>query len=233
MRNDPPAAERAARIREMFARIAPRYDLMNRLMTAGQDVAWRRQAVRGLALPARARVLDLGCGTGDLAREVLRQHPDAQVIAADFTAAMILRGRLRPPPQPLWCLADALALPYATASFDAVVCAFLLRNVADLRQALREMARILKPGGQIAILETTRPAPHPLHPVRHLLMRVFIPWLGGVVTGQRDAYTYLPQSSMAFLSAADMSAELQAVGFTQVRFVYKMVGTIAIHWGHL
>ncbi len=233
MRTSPDPAERAARIRHMFGQIAPRYDLTNRVITGGFDLAWRRQAVAGLRLAAGARVLDLGCGSGDLSREVLRQVPDARVIAADFTLPMLQLGqRRRFPRPPAWCAADALALPYSNGTFDAVVCAFLLRNVADLEQALREMARVLKPGGQVAILETTRPTPHPLRPLRDVLMFRVIPWLGGVLTGQRDAYEYLAHSSATFLAAPELAHALETAGFTAVRFTYKMMGTIAIHWAH-
>lgn len=226
-------AERAARIRHMFGQIAPRYDLTNRLMTGGLDLAWRREAVRGLHLPPGAIVLDLGCGTGDLAREVMRQVPKVRVVAADFTLPMLLLGQRRTfPHPPAWCAADALALPFTTGTFDALVCAFLLRNVADLPQTLREMARVLKTGGQIAILETTRPTPHPLRPLRDALMFGMIPWIGGVLTGKREAYEYLAHSSAGFLSAPQLATALEAAGFSDVRFVYKMMGTIAIHWGH-
>lgn len=233
MRTNSDPAERAARIRRMFGQIAPRYDLTNRVITGGFDLAWRRQAVAGLRLAAGARVLDLGCGSGDLSREVLRQVLGARVIAADFTLPMLQLGqRRRFPRPPAWCAADALALPYPHGTFDAVVCAFLLRNVADLGQALREMARVLKPGGQVAILETTRPTPHPLRPLRDVLMFRMIPWLGGVLTGQRDAYEYLAHSSATFLAAPELAQALVAAGFTEVRFTYKMMGTIAIHWAH-
>ncbi|MDT8898084.1 ubiquinone/menaquinone biosynthesis methyltransferase [Thermanaerothrix sp. 4228-RoL] len=232
MSNTDPA-ERAARIRRMFGQIAPRYDLTNRLMTGSFDVRWRREAVHGLHLPREAHVLDLGCGTGDLTREVLRQSPTTHVVAADFTLPMLQLGqRRRFPRPPAWCAADALALPFSNGTFDAVVCAFLLRNVADLDQSLREMARVLKPGGQVAILETTRPTPHPLRPLRDVLMFKMIPWLGGVLTGQRDAYEYLAHSSATFLAAPELAQALAAAGFTEVRFTYKMMGTIAIHWAH-
>lgn len=233
MTSNPDPVERAARIRRMFGQIAPRYDLANRLMTAGLDLTWRHEAVRGLHLSPGARVLDLGCGTGDLAREVMRQAPKVQVVAADFTLPMLLLGRQRAfPHPPAWCAADALALPFATGSFDALVCAFLLRNVADLPQALREIARVLRPGGQIAILETTHPIPHPLRPLRDVLMFKMIPWIGGMLTGKREAYEYLAHSSATFLSAPELAAALETVGFSEVHFVYKMMGTIAIHWGH-
>ncbi|HPO57410.1 MAG TPA: class I SAM-dependent methyltransferase, partial [Anaerolineaceae bacterium] len=140
--------DKAGYVREMFARIAPRYDLMNRLMTGGQDRAWRREVIARAGLQPGQRLLDLGAGTGDLAFEALRRHPGVQVVAADFTPAMLQVGRKRPEPHPGWAAADALRLPFPDESFDALVSGFLLRNVADLDQALAEQYRVLRPGGR-------------------------------------------------------------------------------------
>ena len=215
----------------MFNRIAPRYDLMNRLMTAGQDLRWRREVIRRAQLGPNARLLDLGAGTGDLAREALRQHPDCNALAADFTLGMMRVGQRHAPPAPDWSAADALALPFASQHFDAIVSGYLLRNVSDLPLALKEQFRALKPGGWLVSLDTTRPVRSILTPFIQFHMRTIIPLLGSLITGQRDAYTYLPSSSENFLDAATLAAALSTAGFEEVGFQRRMFGTMAIHWG--
>ncbi len=215
----------------MFTRIAPRYDLMNRLMTGWQDVAWRREVIRRARLAPGTRLLDLGAGTGDLAREALRQQPDCTVVAADFTLGMMLAGR-RDSGAPLrWSAADALQLPFADRQFDAVVSGFLLRNVSDVPWALGEQLRVLKPGGWMVALDTTRPVKTWLSPLIKLHMRYIIPLLGQLVTGDREAYEYLPSSSEAFLGAEDLAEMMAEAGLVEVGFTRRNAGTIAIHWG--
>jgi demethylmenaquinone methyltransferase/2-methoxy-6-polyprenyl-1,4-benzoquinol methylase len=215
----------------MFEEIAPRYDLMNRLMTGGQDIRWRTQVIRLARIPTGGRVLDLGAGTGDLTREALRQSPGCRVVAADFTLGMMQAGkRLHGNDHP-WTAADALHLPFPEAAFDAVVSGFLLRNVVDLPAALAEQMRVLKPGGRLVALDTTRPRPSLLSPFIRLHMRQVIPFLGGLLTGSRSAYTYLPTTSENFLLAEDLLERIQAAGFEQAGFQRLMFGTTAIHWG--
>lgn len=221
--------DQARYVQGMFARVAPRYDLMNFLMTAGQHQGWIREVIRAAALPPGGRLLDLGSGTGDLAREALRAQPGCRVIAGDFTLEMMLAGRARGGAQPNWAATDALSLPFADESFDVLVSGYLLRNVTDLDLALREQHRVLKPGGVWLALDTTRPKPSLLSPFIQFHMRRVIPWLGGLVTGQRDAYTYLPTTSEKFLLAETLAERVRAAGFEQVRFVRRMFGTIAIH----
>ncbi len=228
-----PAArpDRARYVRDMFTRIAPRYDLMNRLMTAGQDVRWRREVIRRAALPANGRLLDLGAGTGDLAREALRQYPGARVLAADFTVAMMLAGKQAHPAAGLdWAATDALNLPYPDNCFDAVVSGYLLRNVVDLERALREQKRVLRPGGRLVALDTTRPRQNLLRPFIHFYMQSVIPLLGQLITGEREAYTYLPTTSESFLTAESLAARLAAVGLHEIGYQRRMFGTMAIHW---
>ena len=234
-------SERAQAVQAMFARIAHRYDLMNRLMTAGQDLVWRREVIRRAALPASGRILDLGAGTGDLAFEALRQHPDCRPLAADLTLEMMRVGRRRVdfsrPGRKFggesvsWCAADALRLPFPEASFDAVVSGFLLRNVADVRQALAEQARVLRPTGWLIALDTTRPRPSLLFPLVQLHLRLVSPLLGRLVAGQPEAYHYLPDTTQAFLSAEQLAARMDEAGLVEVGFLVKMFGTVAIHWG--
>jgi len=215
----------------MFSRIPPRYDLMNRLMTAGQDVRWRKEIIRLARLQPGARVLDLGAGTGDIAREALRQQPECRLAAAaDFTLDMMLAGKPRNLRGLVWCAADALNLPYANETFDAVVSGFLLRNVADLPRAIAEQYRVLKPGGRWVALDTTPPPQKsPLTPFIRFHMRQIIPLLGQIITGERDAYVYLPTSSENFLSAEALAHLVEAAGFQQVTFCRYLFGVVAIH----
>lgn len=219
----------------MFARIAKNYDLMNRLMTAGQDVRWRREVIRRTALTPRGQILDLGTGTGDIAREALRQFPDCRPVAADFTLAMMRLGQQRQQGAaqafPAWSAADALHLPFQDRAFEAVVSGFLMRNVSDVRQALHEQRRVLQPGGRIVILDTTRPTQNLFTPLIQIHLKYVIPTLGRLITGQGDAYNYLPDFTQSFLTAEQLASRLQEVGFEQVGFRRLMFGTIAIHWG--
>ena len=220
--------ERARYVHNVFGGIARRYNLMNRLMTAGQDIRWRREAIRRLGLRPGERLLDLGAGTGDLGREALRQRPDIHLVAADFSLEMMLAGQASG--QLPWLNADALQLPCADGSFEAVVSGFLMRNVGNLEAALKEQYRILKPGGRMLILETTRPGSGILSPFVRFHMRYFIPWIGSLVSGNREAYRYLPDSSESFLSAEELAGRMALAGFQNVGFQRRMAGTIAIHW---
>lgn len=204
---------------------------MNRLMTGGQDVRWRRMVIRRARLSPGERLLDLGAGTGDLAREALRQQPACRPLAADFTLGMMRAGQRLPGPALRWSAADALHLPFPDDTFDALVSGFLLRNVADLDAALREQRRVLRPGGRFVALDTTRPRRSLLAPLISFHMHRVIPFLGGLLTGSRDAYTYLPTSSERFLLAEDLQARITAAGFRQVEFRRLNFGTVALHWG--
>jgi demethylmenaquinone methyltransferase/2-methoxy-6-polyprenyl-1,4-benzoquinol methylase len=223
--------ERGEYVQDMFTRIANRYDLMNRLMTAGQDVHWRKKAIEQTGLRSNSRLLDLGSGTGDLAREALEQQPKAKVVAADFTLEMMRVGQRQGNTSLLLSAADALNLPFGKNTFDAIVSGFLMRNVGDIQQALKEQYRALKPGGRIVILDTTKPKRNLLTPFIWLHMHGIIPLLGGILSGFQEAYNYLPDSTESFITAKEMVVRMAAVGFKRINFEVRMFGTIAIHWG--
>ncbi len=225
--------ERRRYVQRMFTRIAGRYDLMNRVMTLGQDIAWRREVIRRARLRPGERLLDLGAGTGDLAREALRQQPACRVLAADYTLEMMRVGRARYARPADWCGADALNLPFPDESFDVVVSGYLLRNVVDLPRALSEQRRVLRPGGRLVALDTTRPPRSLLSPFIQFHMHTVIPLVGRLLTGEADAYTYLPDSTAAFLTAEALAERLREAGFVQVGFRRRMFGTMAIHWGEV
>jgi demethylmenaquinone methyltransferase/2-methoxy-6-polyprenyl-1,4-benzoquinol methylase len=213
----------------MFTRIAKRYDLMNRLMTGGQDIRWRKQVIQLARLRNNARLLDLGTGTGDLAREAIAQYPQVKVIAADFTLEMMRVGQKRGPLN--FSSADALQLPFKDWTFDAVVSGFLMRNVIDLQKAIQEQYRVLRKGGRMVILDTTRPKKNFLSPFIWVHMHFVIPALGRLLTGSSDAYRYLPETTEGFVTAEEMAARMAAVGFKKINYERFMFGTIAIHWG--
>ena len=222
--------ERATYVQTMFTQIAKRYDLMNRLMTGFQDVRWRKQVIRLARLTNGASLLDLGTGTGDLAREALTEFPQAKVTAADFTLEMMRVGQKTSPLN--FSSADALRLPFKDNSFDAVTSGFLMRNVIDLQKGIEEQFRVLKNGGRVVILDTTRPKKNILSPFIWIHMHFIIPTLGGLLTGAREAYNYLPDTTESFVTAEDLSARMMKAGFKNVKFQRLMFGTIAIHWGH-
>ncbi len=219
-------------VRRMFAHIAEHYDLLNRLMTLGLDRSWRKSTVQGLGLRGSERVADIGCGSGDLAFEVLKQAPRCRVIASDFTLEMIEVAKKREGAENIeWLVADAEALPFKADCCEACVSGFLMRNVPHLEQALSEQRRLLQSGGRIAALDTSPPARNLLKPFIDIYFRWIIPALGRLIAGDQAAYTYLPQSTQAFLKAEELAARFVSAGFSKVRFEKRMLGSVAIHWG--
>ena len=212
-------------VRGMFDRIAPVYDAMNRVMTAGLDRSWRRRAVEAVVQPGH-RVLDACCGTGDLA--VAAEREGGYVTGLDFSPAMLERAR-RKSGTITWVEGDMLALPFADASFDAATVGFGVRNVADLAGGLTELHRVLRPGGRLAILEITRPRGL-LRPFFSLWFERIVPLLGRVVPGGK-AYTYLPASVRRFPDAADLAALMGRIGFDDVRFRLMGGSIVALHVG--
>jgi demethylmenaquinone methyltransferase/2-methoxy-6-polyprenyl-1,4-benzoquinol methylase len=213
----------------MFARIAPRYDLMNRLMTLGRDRAWRRATVLAVAPRVGSRALDLGCGTGDLTAELV-EGGVAVAVGLDPVPAMLDAAAAKVPAG-RWVEGDALRLPFADGSFDCVVSGFVMRNLADLPAALAEQRRVLQIGGRIGILELT-----PLRfPVVSQLFRLYfhriVPLVGGIVAGDRTAYAYLPASVDRFPSGVELARMMDQAGFKVVRYRRFMLGTVALHVG--
>ena len=227
--------ERTDYVQAMFDRIAKRYNLMNRLMTGGQDGKWRRFVVEKAQLPPSGTLLDLATGTGDIAFEALKARPAAQVVGADFALQMMRVGcrHAQYGAAVAWTGADALQLPYADASFDAVVSGYLMRNVADIPKSLSEQRRVLKAGGRIVILDTAPPPKNALQPLILLHLKYGIPLLGRLIAGSAaaDAYRYLPQSTQAFKTPAQLARLIEAAGFEAVDFQTLMFGTMAVHWG--
>ena len=211
----------------MFDRIVPRYDLMNRLMTAGMDRRWRSLAAT-LAKPRGRRVLDVATGTGDLAATLLDDGA-AAVVGADFALNMLRAARPKLPTTVPLVLGDAQRLPFQDGCFDAVTNAFLLRNLSDLDLGLREMRRVLRPGGTLVCLEITRPTPGLFAALFNVYFYRLVPALGGLIAGQRTAYRYLPHSLTTFPRADELARRLRRAGFSRVRYELLALGTVAAH----
>jgi demethylmenaquinone methyltransferase / 2-methoxy-6-polyprenyl-1,4-benzoquinol methylase len=213
-------------VRSMFDRIAPVYDLMNRVMTAGLDQRWRRLTVRAVVEPTD-RVLDACCGTGDLA-VAARRAGAGEVVGLDFSEPMLERAR-RKDPTVEWVQGDLLELPFEDASFDAATVGFGVRNVTDLDQGLAELRRVLRPGGRVGILEITRPR-GPLRLFYRLWFDVLIPLAGKILPGGK-AYTYLPASVRRFPGPDELAERMRAQGFTDVSYRRLGGGIVALHTG--
>lgn len=226
--------ERAEYVQTMFDRIAGRYDVMNRLMTAGQDVTWRRYVIEKANVPPNGRLLDIATGTGDIAYEGIVQQPSIQSVGADFSLGMMQAGRrdyierrnfIR------WTGADALALPFPDGYFDASVSGFLMRNVIDVAGAFAEQFRVLKPGGRCVVLESSPPKDNLLKPFILAHLNYVIPAVGKLVAGESDAYQYLPESTQAFRNPDDLAQIMREAGFMMVSYKLFMFGTVAVHFG--
>jgi len=226
----PPDHQKAAYVRRMFAAIAGRYDLMNRLMTGGRDQAWRRLVIELADLPPEGRLLDVATGTGDIAFEGRRRVADAQVVGLDFTLEMMQVGR-RKGQGVCFVGGDALRLPFADDTFDAVTSGFGMRNVTDIAAAFAEQRRVARPGGRVICLETTPPPRGVWGALYRLYFFRLVPILGGLISGQRAAYTYLPHSTARFPAPEQVQAIMEGVGLRQVRYRRLMLGTVAIHVG--
>ena len=223
--------EHARRVREMFAKIAPRYDLLNHVLSVNIDKRWRRRVIERLRplLGNDAQVLDVGCGTGDLSIELF-ENTTARVTGIDFCAPMLKLAKTKAP-QLQFIEGDALRLPFAEASFDAVTIGFALRNLADVDRGLRELLRVLKPNGNVAILEFSRPVRPAFASLIGFYNWRLLPWIGGLVSGSRGAYEYLPDSISKFPNQETLASMMRGVGFAEVRFENLSGGIAAIHMG--
>jgi demethylmenaquinone methyltransferase/2-methoxy-6-polyprenyl-1,4-benzoquinol methylase len=206
----PVGEEKARTVRGMFDRVAPRYDLVNRVMTLGMDVGWRRRAVRELHLPPGSLVFDLACGTGDLSRELERAAYRA--VGFDFSLAMLRAAKTSAP----LAQADILRLPVGDASADGAACGFALRNVVSLHELFAELGRVVRPGGAVALLDASRPDNRILRAGHAVYFDRVIPAIGGVLS-DRAAYRYLPRSMAYLPSTGEMVAMLRGAGFPSIR----------------
>jgi demethylmenaquinone methyltransferase/2-methoxy-6-polyprenyl-1,4-benzoquinol methylase len=238
-------ADASTKVREMFTEIAPRYDLLNHLLSLQLDRLWRRRTARRLRPVLQhlnAMVLDLCCGTGDLALALARVGP-ARIIGADFSHSMLVRARAKigksqqapshsgltaPPPMPLF-EADALRLPFADGAFDLVTTAFGFRNLANYEAGLREIQRVLKPGGTIAILDFAEPPEGLWGDFYRWYFCNVLPKIGGLISGDQAAYKYLPKSVARFFRPPELAALMSAVGYQSVDYRIWTLGTVALH----
>jgi demethylmenaquinone methyltransferase/2-methoxy-6-polyprenyl-1,4-benzoquinol methylase len=225
----------------MFSRIAQRYDLLNHLLSFNLDRSWRKRTARRfrqILSRKDARVLDLCCGTGDLTLALWKEtrrggREGAQVWGSDFAHPMLRLARKKHSsagPQH-YIEADALNLPFPDGSFDLVTVAFGFRNLANYEAGLREIVRVLKPGGEAGILEFTEPRSALVRPIYHLYLRRIVPQVGGAISGSHAAYSYLPVSVSKFPSAEDLTGLMMQCGFVEARFNLWTMGTVALHTG--
>lgn len=231
-----PAEVKRAEVRHMFASIVHRYDLLNRLLSFRRDVYWRRVAVTQGQIPPRGRVLDLCAGTADVALEVVRQVSNVQVIAVDNCEPMLARGlhkarKAGVADQVRFVAAPAERLPLADATFDGVFVAFGVRNLADRQRGLEEMARVLRPGGRVVILEFSTPPSPAFGSFYRWYSHSILPWVGGVLSGNRAAYEYLPSSVDDFPSPEELRVQMENTGFFQVSILPLTHGIVTLHQG--
>ncbi|HJS23211.1 MAG TPA: bifunctional demethylmenaquinone methyltransferase/2-methoxy-6-polyprenyl-1,4-benzoquinol methylase UbiE [Pyrinomonadaceae bacterium] len=231
--NGSTANEHAGRVREMFASIASRYDLLNHLLSGNVDKRWRRivaTRVREKLSSSSARVLDVACGTGDLSL-TLFEITGAGVVGTDFCRPMLdiaagkTSGRIR------LIEGDALDLPFRDGTFDVATIAFGLRNLSNVESGLAELSRVLKPGGWVAVLEFSRPANAVLRPLFNVYFTKVLPWIGRVVSGSQSAYSYLPASVQKFPDQSQLSLLMEQAGFVQVGYENLTGGIAALHMG--
>ena len=225
------ADEHARRVREMFARISPRYDLLNHLLSANIDVRWRRRVVKKIApmLAPDAQVLDVGCGTGDLSIEIFEKTA-APVVGIDFCRPMLELAKKKAP-QLRFIEGDALRLPFADCSFDCITIAFALRNLSSVEAGLAELKRVLKPKGVLAILEFSQPTVPGMRGFVRIYYSRLLPSIGGWFSGERSAYEYLPRSIGKFPNQETLVGMIRAAGFAEVEFENFSGGVAALHIG--
>jgi ubiquinone/menaquinone biosynthesis methyltransferase len=215
-------------MRQMFRRIAPRYDFVTRLFSYGMDRRWKQLAVDNAPLPKNATVLDLAAGTGDFAQLVRERLPEARTVAVDVTDRMLHLARHRGVKEAV--CGDACALPFPDRSFDCVLIGYGLRNFAELELALREIERVTRPGGMLVSLDFFLPANAILRLVYLAYLYLNGAFWGTVLHGQPRTYTYIPDSLRSFVSAEDLSLLLRRVGYARVKAASYIFGGIGLHW---
>lgn len=219
-------------VRKMFDAIAGRYDVMNRVMTMGQDQKWRRFVVDRAGDPGDGWMLDLATGTGDIAALCCEKFPQARIAGGDFSSNMLHEARKRFAGRPVhWQVCDANRLPFADNVFESVTFGYLLRNVDDAVMVLREVRRVLKPGGRVVCLDTTPPARNLLYPFIRFYLAYIIPMLGRMIAADEAAYAYLTGSTMDFYTAEALADAFREAGLVDVNYQKFMLGTIGVHWG--
>ena len=219
-------------VREMFGRIAGRYDLVNTVMTGGIDAVWRRKAVACLDIATDARLVDLCCGTGALTRDLAVRASVGSVVGIDFTPQMLEVARAHTSARNVeYTEGDVLSLPFADASFDGATMGFSMRNVVDIGACLREIARVLKPGASFVNLEVSKPRNPLMRRAFYAYFYGMVPLIGRVVGGDAAAYRYLPQSLVNFPDADALAVLFQTNGFAAVRFIPLMGGVATLHIG--
>jgi len=229
--------EAARWVRGMFGRIAPRYDLLNHLLSMNIDRYWRARTVKRVAdvlTKPNSRVLDLCCGTGDLML-ALETRGSANIYGSDFSHPMLVAAKLKTEHRHSSSKifeSDALRLPLRDASLDLITVAFGFRNLANYRNGLEELLRVLRPGGTAAILEFSTPPNPLLAQLYGFYSRNILPTIGGWISGSKDAYSYLPESVRKFPGAEELANQMRAAGFAKVRFERMTAGIVALHLGH-
>ena len=229
------ATHKASYVQGMFDRIAPNYDLVNRLMTFGQDQYWRKLLIKRAGVSQNAKVLDIATGTADIAMAAYAAGAKT-VVAADFSREMLIRAmfktrkKIRKDRRPIYlAAADGLSLPFPDNSFDAVVTGFSLRNVGNLDLFLREMTRVTRRGGKVASLEITRPRSPFFRKLFQWYFGKIVPLIGGLIGGDKEAYSYLPHSVSIFITPEELRVRLEDAGLNHAKFETLMFGSVSIH----
>ena len=223
--------------REMFTSIAPRYDFLNRLLSVGQDKYWRQRAIDLLDPMENERILDVATGTGDMVIEVAKRNLSVQIFGIDFSQRMLDLGRIKIARNGYnqaasLQIGSGECLPFADESFDGVICAFGIRNFADVQLGLREFFRVLKPGGRVVVLEFSIPQNQFLKTAYEWYFNLILPKIGNIISGHSNAYSYLPESVANFPSQKKFIKWIEKIGFKKVSFSELTFGIVSIHRGY-